>query len=173
MAEHRPSTKKSYDTATLERLAIHYVARYATTAAKLRAYLDRKVRVRDSDETEEVDLDGIVAKIVEMGFVDDAAFAEMRAGALARRGYGARRVRAALDHAGVATEVAATAINNGPITAIEAAHLFAKRKRIGPYSEQAPTPEMRRRAVSTMLRAGHDYADVRAILAQWYTDEGT
>ena len=43
-AERRPP--KPLDPARLHDLAIHYVARFSTTAAKLEAYLARKLRER-------------------------------------------------------------------------------------------------------------------------------
>jgi regulatory protein len=92
--------------AQLRDLALHYAARFATTAARVEAYLVRKIRERglaeDADgRTVDVDIPALVARLVELGYVDDDAYARMRARDLGGRGYGARRVEETLRHAGV------------------------------------------------------------------------
>ena len=90
----------------LRDLALHYAARFASTGARLEAYLLRKIRERglaeDADgRMVEVDVPALVARLVELGYVDDDAYARMRARDLGARGYGARRVEETLRHAGV------------------------------------------------------------------------
>ena len=80
------------DSARLQELALAYVARFATSAAKLEAYLKRKLRERGWDGDGEPDIAALVRRYVELGYVDDEAFARARSGGLLRRGYGARRV---------------------------------------------------------------------------------
>src|SRR5688572_19053227 len=92
------------DAEALERLGLAYAGRYATTRAKLAAYLARKVRERGWDGAAEPPIALLVARFAELGYVDDRAFAEARAGALLRRGYGERRVEQALRAAGVGEE---------------------------------------------------------------------
>src|SRR5687768_12328257 len=85
----------------LERLALHYVGRYATTRARVRDYLNRKLRERGwSGETAPA-VDRVVERIATLGYVDDAAFASARAAAMQRRGYGGRRIAQALAVAGI------------------------------------------------------------------------
>ncbi len=48
-----------------------------------------------------IDIPALVARLVDLGYVDDAAYARMRARDLGARGYGARRVEQALWAAGV------------------------------------------------------------------------
>ena len=83
--------------AKLRDLALHYAARFATTGARVESYLIRKIRERglaeDADgRTVMVDIPALVARLVELGYVDDDAYARMRARDLGARGYGARRV---------------------------------------------------------------------------------
>jgi regulatory protein len=75
----------------LQRLAIHYVGRYATSRAKLKSYLARKVKERGY-EGPGPDLDDLAERLSRLGYIDDAAFASSRAASLQRRGYGARRI---------------------------------------------------------------------------------
>ncbi|MFK4872313.1 hypothetical protein ACI3K3_09880, partial [Novosphingobium sp. ZW T3_23] len=64
----------------LEELALAYVARFATTQGKLRDYLQRKLRERgwvgaedgEADGRDAPDLDRLIGRYVELGYVDDA-----------------------------------------------------------------------------------------------------
>jgi regulatory protein len=143
------------DRAALDRLAIDYVARYATTRAKVRAYLHRKVTERGWAGEGAPPLDAIVARLGDLGFVDDKAFAVARSASLARRGYGAHRVGVALRAAGIAPDDAAPALEDAAETAWSAAEAFARRRRIGPFAAAAADPDQRRKALAAMLRAGH------------------
>jgi regulatory protein len=89
------------DRAGLDRLAIAYVGRYATTRAKLAAYLRRKLAERGWEGPGPAPVEAIVERCAELGYVDDRAFAEARAVSLTRRGYGPRRLAAALLGAGI------------------------------------------------------------------------
>ena len=80
------------DEAGLNELALAYVARYATSRAKLLAYLARKLRERGWGGEGPPDLDAVADRLVELRYIDDAAYATMKAGALLRRGYGKRRL---------------------------------------------------------------------------------
>ncbi len=160
----------------LRDLALHYAARFASTGARLEAYLVRKIRERglaeDADgRTVEVDVTALVARLVELGYVDDDAYARMRARDLGSRGYGARRVEETLRHAGVG-EGLRRQHAPGEAASRRAAALLAKKRRLGPYGgqagEQADPLGLRKaheKAVAAMLRAGHQYEHVKLILA--------
>ena len=77
---------------SLRDIALSYAGRYATTAAKLKHYLQRKLRERGWAGEDEPRVDEVVTRFVELGYIDDAQFAEARTRDLMRRGYGARRV---------------------------------------------------------------------------------
>lgn len=150
----RPTTP--LDSAALERLALRYVERFATTRARLADYLARKLRERGWTEgAAEPDLAALAERLAGLGYIDDRAFAEARAAAMGRRGLGERRVRQALRFAGVEaedTEALAPAI---AAEATASALAFARRRRIGPYAREAPDPRGRERQVAAMVRAGH------------------
>ena len=148
----------------LERLALFYAERYATTRFKLRAYLGRKLRERGWDGAGEPPLDALIERFDRLGYVDDRAFASSRASSLIRRGYGERRVAEALRAAGIESADSEGAREEARGGAWEAALRFARRKRIGPYAEEAPDRDRRSKAAAAMLRAGHDMAHVRKIL---------
>ena len=151
------------DAESLERLAIHYVGRYATTRARLASYLRRKLRERGwTGPGPEVER--LVERLAELRYVDDGAFAAARAAALQRRGYGERRIRQALQAAGIGEQDAEQTRLETRENALAAAIRFAKRKRIGPYSSGGEGREARHKAFAAMMRAGHPPDVVREVL---------
>ncbi len=185
--ETRPSTRKQgkksrpLDATLLRDLALSYVARFSTTGAKLEQYLARKIRERGVAEDADgrvVDLDvkGLAAQFVELGYIDDDAYARSKSRDLTARGYGARRVEQALWAAGVDEEVREGA-TPGDGESRRAAVLLAKKRRFGPFDRDFGTDQAddggedrlaankkREKQVAAMLRAGHSYEHVRFIL---------
>ena len=153
----RPSRtpRPPLDAEGLERLGLFYAGRYATTRAKLAAYLRRKLGERGWDGPGEPPVERLVERFAELGYVDDRAFASSRTASLLRRGYGQRRVSDALRAAGIAEEDSAEAREQAGEEALAAAHVFARRRRLGPYAEAVPDREARNRAAAAMVRAGH------------------
>ena len=160
---------------SLRDLALHYAARFASTASRLEAYLLRKIRERGLAEDEagqavEIDVPALVARLVALGYVDDDAYARMRARDLGARGYGARRVEESLRHAGVG-EGLRRHHAPGEVASRRAAVLMAQKRRFGPFGSPAegrdPLSERKahEKAVAAMLRAGHQYAHVKHVLA--------
>lgn len=151
------------DSAAIERLALHYVGRYATTRAKLAAYLRRKLAERGWGGSGTADVDALVERMAALGYIDDRAFAEARAEALARRGYGARRVAETLRIAGIEEDDALPAREAAAERGWDAALSFARRKRIGPYATSDSDESARRRAFAAMIRAGHPFEFARIL----------
>lgn len=152
------------DGASLERLALRYVERYATSRAKLAQYLQRKLRERGWSEENPPDTKALAERMAALGYVDDRGFAQAKAGALVRRGYGPRRVGQALKAAGIGEEDAAPAETDARDGAWDAALDLARRKRIGPFALQAPDRIGREKAMGVLLRAGHDLATARLLV---------
>jgi len=148
----------------LERLALRYVERFATTRARLTDYLTRKVRERGWDG-EPADPAEIAQKMADLGYIDDLAWGEAKAAAMARRGLGARRVAGALRQAGVMGEDADALEPAIGERSAAAAIAFAKRRRIGPFAETVPDRALREKQVAALLRAGHSPDIARRILA--------
>ena len=145
------------DTATLEQLALRYVERFATTQGKLCDYLRRKVRERGWTG-EFVDVTQIAARFAELGYVDDRGYAEMKTASLARRGYGERRIAAALHAARIGAQDAQNAVDQVRDAALDHALAFARRKRIGPFATAPVDEDQRRKQLAAMVRAGHSFA---------------
>jgi regulatory protein len=153
------------DSKQLAELALRYVGRYATTRAKLRAYLARKIRERGWSESTEPDLDQLAARLCELGYVDDAAYALAKSQALSNRGYGKRRLDEKLRMAGIDEADGAEARDHADARAVDSALRFAERRRIGPYASMPGDPKQRDRAIAAMVRAGHPFSLARAIAA--------
>ena len=151
------------DRRRLEELALAYVARFATTRAKLEAYLARKLRERGWAEDGQPPVAWIAAKFEEAGYIDDAAYARARAGSLLRRGYGRRRVDQALGHAGV-DEATREAVPIGEGALRQAALNLARKRRFGPFGLAIPDRSAREKQIAAMLRAGHAMDHVLALI---------
>lgn len=179
-SRHRAKrTSRPLDPARLEELALAYVARFSTSAARLEAYLGRKLRERGYTGAEEgesaPDIGALVASFVARGYVDDAGYARVRAGDLLRRGYGARRIDQALNAAGIGPELCER-MSPGEAERREAALALARRRRFGPYGGEPPvSPEerwrLREKRLAAMLRAGHDLAIAATVLDAASIDE--
>ena len=160
-AERRPP--KPLDPALLERLALRYVERFATTEGKLIDYLRRKLRERGWAGEGMPDPEGLAATMVR--YIDDRAYAEAKAASLARRGMGARRVRQALHAARIGAEDSEAVAPQVAEAARDAALAFARRRRIGPFGDGEADHGVRERQFAAMMRAGHDMALARRIVS--------
>ena len=167
MRQHRSRrTPPPLDEQKLQELAIAYVGRFSTTRAKLRSYLQRKIRERGWEGAREPDLVALAERFAAQGYVDDAAYALAKAQALTARGYGKMRVLDRLRVAGIDEADGAAAREHSEGEAVAAALRFAERRRIGPFARSpAPDPKAREKAIGAMVRAGHAFALARAIAA--------
>lgn len=155
-------TPAPLDPARLEELALAYVARFATTRARLEGYLARKLRERGWDDASPPQIEALAARFEAAGYVDDEAFARARTGSLLRRGYGMRRVGQALGAAGVDPTVRES-IAPGERERRAAALVMARKRRFGPFDQQPVDRARREKQIAAMLRAGHAMDHVRAL----------
>lgn len=163
------------DSARLQELALAYVARFATTSSKLERYLSRKIRERGWNDSDEEgsdclpDLGEISARFVELGYIDDEAYARSRSGGMLRRGFGPRRVSQDLYAAGIDEQIR-TELAPGDAAIRNTALAMARKRRFGPFAsaETPPDPnqaeQRKQKQMAAMLRAGHGFDTVRAIM---------
>ncbi|MCW5646324.1 MAG: RecX family transcriptional regulator [Sphingopyxis sp.] len=161
-------SKRPLGAARLDELALSYVARFATSRAKLTRYLSRKIR--ESEWTDEVDAvaacEAVADRMERLQFLDDRQYAVMRAGAMTRRGLGVRRVKTQLYVDGIAEGDRGEAIETAEAAALASAVDFARRRRFGPFGAAAlDDPKLRERQIAAFLRAGHSLAVARRLLA--------
>ncbi|WP_294330372.1 regulatory protein RecX [uncultured Sphingomonas sp.] len=158
--------------ADLDRLALRYVERFATTRARLAAYLVRKLRERGWAGEGPPDPEGVAERMADRGYVDDRAFAEMRVRSMARRGLGARRVAMALRHDGIDAEDSADLEAAIEADAFASALAFARRRRFGPFAAVPAERELHKKQVAAFLRAGHPPEIALRILRMEPGEEG-
>ncbi|HXG80887.1 MAG TPA: RecX family transcriptional regulator [Sphingomicrobium sp.] len=163
-SQQKRRTRPPLTPAKLEEMALSYVGRFATSRAKLTAYLRRKLRERGWDGAGEPPVEQLAERLVGLGYIDDRAYALSKARALTGRGYGERRVRQALALAGINEEQGADARDLAKEEAVAAAIRFARRRSLGPFADREPDPMSRERGLAAMVRAGHRFALARAII---------
>lgn len=164
------------DAAQIERWALTYLERFASSAENLRRVLLRRVRRRLPKDREAVAhaasaIDALVSRYRSSGLVDDAAYASGRARSRLRRGQSLKTIRAGLALKGVAAEDAAAAIDalreGGSDPDIAAAVAFARRRRLGPFRRAPPAEaddKLRLKELGAFSRAGFSRAATEAVL---------
>ena len=148
----------------LRELALRYVGRFATTRMRLVQYLQRKLRERGWNGAGDPALASLAEQLAGLGYIDDEAYATAKGQALGRRGFGKRRVTAALRQAGIDEDDGRVACEHADAGALVAAVRFAQRKRLGPFAIVAPDPRQRDKALAALLRAGHPFDLARRLL---------
>ncbi|MEO5598258.1 MAG: regulatory protein RecX [Novosphingobium sp.] len=162
----RPSQRpapRPIDAQRLGELALSYVARFATSAAKLDTYLRRKLRERGWEGEGDPPIRAVVERMVELGYLDDAVYARSKTGSLLRRGFGARRISQELGAAGIAEDVRES-VRAEPSEQRRAALAFATKRRIGPFGPPPADRAAREKQMGAMLRAGHPLDSARELV---------
>lgn len=154
---------KPLDSARLDELALTYVARFATSRAKLEAYLARKLRERGWEGEGEPPVGALAERFVAAGYIDDAAFARAKTGSLLRRGYGQRRVSQALGAAGINADVRQE-VRAGEGAQRRAALAMARKRGFGPFGRAPFDRAQREKQIAAMLRAGHALDSARELV---------
>ena len=153
--------------------ALHYLQRFATTAAHLRRVLLRRA-LRDALALEldparvRADVEAVVARIAAAGLVDDRLFALGRARRLAEAGRSPARIRVALAAKGLGEAAIAEALRGLeaelPDPELAAAIAYARRRRLGPWRPPETRAEHRMKDLAALGRAGFSYGTARKVL---------
>lgn len=151
------------DKERLQELALRYVAKYATSRAKLRSYLARKLRERGWIGDDEPDLQALASHFADLGYIDDPSYALTKSRMLSARGFGKRRLVETLHRAGVSEGDSRAALDVADLQAVDAALRFARRHRLGPFATQKADRTQREKWIAAMIRAGHAFSLARAI----------
>lgn len=158
---------------SLENTALHYLARFAASAANLRRVLLRRVersaRVHGTDRSEgEKLIAELIARFERSGLIDDRGFAASRALALHRRGASARAIRGRLLADGVAPDLVAAALaalaDDVAEPEFAAAVAYARRRRLGPYRKESARPDFRPKDLAAFARAGFSFEVARRVI---------
>lgn len=156
--------------AYLDRAALAYLERFASSAENLRRVLTRKLkrrcRLREEDPAPFLPLiEQTVEKALRGGLLDDRRYAESRVATLRRRGGSSRLIAARLAAKGVAPDAVAAALssNDGELAEVEAAWAFARRRRLGPHREKDRAGH-REKDLAAMARAGFRFDLARQVV---------
>jgi regulatory protein len=178
---------EDFDAGLLERWALSYLGRYASTAENLRQVLRRRVRRhlalegagdRGSCAAIEPLIAALVTRYRETGLVNDATYAAGRARRGMARGRSLSRIAAGLAAKGVGAADTAAAIaalrDEAADPDLAAAAAFARRRRLGPFRRD-PRPHDRAADLSSadlytaelaaFARAGFGRRTAEAVLA--------
>ena len=199
------ATAKPLTAERIRNIAEFYVGQRESSAQMLRAVLERRLMRRlrslDPEAAEEERaaalplIEAEVERLTEAGVVDDARYAEMKARSGLARGRGTRRILRDLGQKGVTGTTAQEALLGAAremtdefsdtaeatevlgAAELEAAEVFARKKRFGPYrTEPLPEPwaersKIWRREAGSMARAGFGVDTIRKVLDR-EPDEG-
>src|SRR5437773_8849005 len=163
----RPATAAAapIDGGLIEKWALFYLERYASSAENLRRVLQRRVRRRlGSDGEAGALIDALVARYRATGLLDDAAYADGRAKSGLARGRSLRRITAGLAAKGIGAADAAAAVaalGDGGNAELAAACAFARRRHLGPFRR---VDADRRRELAAFALAGFDRRTAEAVL---------
>lgn len=153
--------------------ALHYLARYASTRARLEDVLlrfaRRKLELADPDLVRRLIAD-VIDEAEQLGYINEAVFAsqKVRAGRLAGRS--GRALGQKLLQAGLTKEQIGAAITEqaaGQENAeLAAALVYARKRRLGPYASapDRPDPNWQQREIARLARAGFSWDICQQVL---------
>lgn len=157
--------------------AVHYLERYAASVAGVRAVLQRSVKraERRGDivppQTPEW-IEATLLKLIEKKLLDDALFAETKVRSLRRSGASAQKVKQKLAVKGVSGTLVYDALASEDVEDDwQAAIIFARKKRLGPYTTRGDRTELRDKQMQSLARAGFNLSIARKIVDASSEDE--
>lgn len=153
------------DIESLEKAALRYLERYASSRRQLARVLMRRIqRAVQGGAVEraegEARVETVIATLAGRGLLDDRLFAEGRARTLAHRGRSRVVIRETLRARGVDPDDVAAALErlgeeiDDPELA--AALTLARRRRLGPYRPELQRAARREKDLAVLARAGFD-----------------
>lgn len=183
----RPSSRGPRDPggpptrASLHEAALAYLARGAASADSVTKTLERRTTAwarratragRDAElvtaqtASARESIPEIVARLREVGLVNDGAFAEARAKRMATAGRSRRAISAHLAQKGVDAATVREAVPHDSGSELAAALAFARKRRIGPFARESSDGEtldrderraVEKKALGALARAGFDW----------------
>jgi regulatory protein len=163
----------------LDKAALFYLERYASSAENLARVLMRRVEkaaragIGDREEGRRL-VDALVERYRARGLLDDRTYAEGRAKSLLRQGRPRAAIARRLAAKGVESEAIDQALGSltdeSPDPDLSAAIAFARRRRLGPWRLK-DRAESRERDLAALGRAGFSYDLARKVVAAETADE--
>lgn len=150
--------------------AVHYLERYAASVEGVRAVLQRSVQRaqrRGEAVPEQVGewIEAAITKLIDGKLLDDALFAETKVRSLRRSGASAQKVRQKLAVKGVAGKLVEEALASEEVEDdLAAAIIFARKKRLGPYTSRGDRTVLRDKQIASLARAGFSLTIARRVV---------
>ncbi|MET1415652.1 RecX family transcriptional regulator [Roseibium sp. HPY-6] len=162
----------------LTRAALHYLERYSSSQENLRKVLERRVlkacRVHERDPQDFADhIQAVIEKCLSAGLINDRIYAETKTASLRRRGGSRRKIEAQLSAKGVDRTTIEGVLNDDQHSDAEAARVYARRRRLGPFRNRADRNDRRDKDLAAMCRAGFSFAVSKAIVDGTAEDDGS
>jgi regulatory protein len=162
--------QKAVTAELLEKAALHYLERFASSSTQLKRVLMRRVarsaRAHGSDEAAGARIvDAIVERYLRSGLLNDAAYAASRAASLRRRGASRHVIRGKLAMKGVESDLVDQTLATVEGSEIAAAAALARRRRLGPYRASETRESHRQKDLAALARAGFSLDVARRVLA--------
>ena len=149
----------------LEASALRYLERFDCSTARLKKILDERVAKakRAGAEEEAAAAPAIIEQILERyqssGLINDQRFAQNFAERQRDRGASRRMIEQKLRLRGISAELVQQIFPRGESakSELEAAHAFARRRRLGPHRKPDVREAYRKKDLMALARAGFDY----------------
>ncbi len=164
----KPKVVRKMTENRLANIALHYLERYSSSEQNLRQVLERRVmKAAHAHPETDIDeakgwIDALIVRYVEVGLLNDGAYAEAKTRSGLERGEAPRVIAMKLAQKGVSKEISDAALENlsedFPNPELRAALTLVRKKRIGPYRiDEEKRKEMREKDLAKMARAGFSY----------------
>ncbi len=155
----------------LHNAAIAYMGRFSTTAENLRRVLARRIAKAEDLEPEaktalKAHIDTLIEKYQTLGYLNDTAYVEGKVASLRRAGTSKRTISQKLRFKGASAEDIETVLEaeDDGTSDSNAAWIFARRKKLGPYRGEETRRDFRQKDMAAMGRAGFDYQTARSVI---------
>lgn len=148
----------------LKNIALYYLKRFETSEANLRNVLKKRIDGyayydKNFDRHEAyIWLDNLLANFVELKYVDDERFAEMKIRSYLAAGKSPRYILGKLKEKGIDEHLVDNLLSEQEFDPLESALKLARKKKIGPYCQSIDIRKERRsKDLAILVRAGFDY----------------
>ena len=159
----KPKGPKQATPEYLEKAALHYLERYASSRANLKRVLmgkvERSARFHGTDREDGARaVEQLLDRLADAGYLDDTAYARGRAIGLHRAGHSTTAIRMKLRQKGVDDDTAAQALETlheeAEAPELAAALRYARKRRLGPYRQEAQRQANAERDMAALARKG-------------------
>ena len=159
----------------LANIALHYLERYSSSAENLRRVLERRA-IKSARTHPEPDMqtikewiDALIKRYVEVGLLNDTAYAETKTRSGIERGEAPRVIAMKLAQKGVDKDISESVLEglaeDFPMPELQAALNMIRKKRIGPYrTDNEKHMEKRENDLAQLARAGFSYDTAKRMI---------